>query len=571
MCFSLLQPLFGVMNEVLENTTDIVLHVFDYGVRRIFMKDPFPIKDFIGQDYAFFALEECDGCTCVDSVPEGWNGERLAADTCILASSTQSFPLTLFFCELSPEKPFSVHDLVVEGEWRISDVKSLFDNCSLSLPYPNMPVRRVVFESWLNSSFVHVVRTAIKDNADEAIIDAPDKALKWWQDTMTECMAQFGIELKVTSCRFEARNFVRSRIQKQRIDDFLKLDNERAIVVNAYLRKQQVLAQTFDEVKKVNSDESLSPEIKIRKLDEIERTRCRDLLGASIKLQNSRMNWTKTVIGHEIAVYRIASRSFELKAAMSKLYESERDHKKIMSYYTQSQKALGRMARISEPILSALGGEDRTLAHQSAERLTSSEFAFGADDLFALEYDVLPQVAVQFFRRKNKADGQAGIVKNLNRSNARDVATVAAKIIRINTPMRFEFFSERSGFVTILNIGTSGCVSVQVPNFFVSQEMARVIGDTNYTIPGSELLPLDKLLLNGLDYIESGPPGWEHLSVIISDSPLVSEDILARASATDPFVRLSDAEFEDLCLEMGAMPSPTWTANLMSFLVLAAT
>jgi hypothetical protein len=121
--------------------------------------------------------------------------------------------------------------------------------------------------------------------------------------------------------------------------------------------------------------------------------------------------------------------------------------------------------------------------------------------------------------------------------------------------------------VTLLNIGRSGAVYVHVPNAYVSPHQARVKGGWTYAVPGPELLPWDRLRQLGLDYVEVGPPGWEHMAVLVSDEPVVSPSMSARSTTESPFAKLTPEEVDGVCGLLTDMPAGSWSAAVLSFRV----
>jgi hypothetical protein len=114
--------------------------------------------------------------------------------------------------------------------------------------------------------------------------------------------------------------------------------------------------------------------------------------------------------------------------------------------------------------------------------------------------------------------------------------------------------------VTFLNPGTSGRFWLQVPNALKGR--AQVHGPGNYWIPGPELLPWKG------DYWEGGPPGEEHLVVIVSESPVIEDSTLARSTTDEPFVELTDEELDRLRERLKELDPSTWSAGVRSFWVL---
>ena len=129
----------------------------------------------------------------------------------------------------------------------------------------------------------------------------------------------------------------------------------------------------------------------------------------------------------------------------------------------------------------------------------------------------------------------------------RNIGTVKVNALPIHTSLQFEFATAKAGCVTLLNLGTSGAVYVHVPNAYVGVDRARAECGRTYAVPGPEFLPWEALQQQGFDYVEVGPPGWEHLVVLISEKPVLAAGVLARSSGASPFVKLDADEIAEVC------------------------
>ena len=224
------------------------------------------------------------------------------------------------------------------------------------------------------------------------------------------------------------------------------------------------------------------------------------------------------------------------------------------------------LARLPGDLLVQLSDRDAENANRAAERLVSPEFNVSPSALARLGYHVDRQSLVQFLRDKEVADGKP-ITLSKAELVTRDIGTAKVKALPVNTTLQFELATTRRGYVTFLNIGTSGTVYMQIPNAYVDLEASRVEVGRAYRVPGVELMPWERLRQDGLDYLEAGPPGWEHLVAIVSDKPFIDGGCLARTRVEPPFVILSPAEISDLCDALSQRNTKSWSAGVLSFLV----
>jgi len=227
---------------------------------------------------------------------------------------------------------------------------------------------------------------------------------------------------------------------------------------------------------------------------------------------------------------------------------------------------LSKLANLPENLLAQLANHDAQKANVAAERIVSPEFDVSADALTRLGYQVDRQSLVESLRKQAIADGDKVFVRKAD-LHTRDVGTAKVKGLPINSSLQFEFTTERGGYVTLLNVGTSGKIYIHVPNCYVTHERAIVYGGRNYRIPGPELMPMQQLEQFGLNYIEVGPPGWEHIAVLVSNEPLFSAQVFERSAPEAPLIELMSEEISDLCNTLMNEPTGTWSAGVLSFLV----
>jgi len=168
---------------------------------------------------------------------------------------------------------------------------------------------------------------------------------------------------------------------------------------------------------------------------------------------------------------------------------------------------------------------------------------------------------------REKADAAPDAVKMKKVAVAlrtRDIGNTPVDSLRINSSLEFEFMSQRSGYATALNIGTSGAVKLNSPNAYVGIEEARVEAGQISSIPG-RLLPGGELSRRELSYLEVGPPGWEEPVVIVSPEPLATKADLFDSTKGSPFVALSTDRIAQIVDQLAELPEDAWSAGLLSF------
>jgi hypothetical protein len=259
-----------------------------------------------------------------------------------------------------------------------------------------------------------------------------------------------------------------------------------------------------------------------------------------------------------------------LKRDVEAVERAEERQRKTEDCYNTILKELeelkDKLEQLPGSLLAQLADRDYQRVYEAAERIVSPEFGIPASALAGMGFCVERQNFVQRLREKTVADGEPVSIRKTELVT-RDIGTAKVKGLPINTSLQFEFSTRKAGYLTLLNIGTSGAVCVHVPNAYVSVERTKIERDRTYTVPGSELLPWERLSKMGLDYLEVGPPGWEHVAVLVSEKPLISTSVLTRVSPNSPFARLGGDEFTELCVILNEEPSEKWTAGVLSFLV----
>lgn len=187
------------------------------------------------------------------------------------------------------------------------------------------------------------------------------------------------------------------------------------------------------------------------------------------------------------------------------------------------------------------------------------------------------QMLVQIAREKTAEPGRCvrlrksdlGARQAIVRHGAafRDIGTRRIATLPINSPLQFELDSQRAGHVTLLNVATSGRVWLLVPNAYAGAEEAKLAEGGQLTIPGAPFLPREQLELHELDFLEVGPPGWEHLLAVVSDQPLAPAAAVERSRPSEPFVELAAEEQEAVWQELIQRTASSWSAAVLSFLV----
>ncbi len=198
------------------------------------------------------------------------------------------------------------------------------------------------------------------------------------------------------------------------------------------------------------------------------------------------------------------------------------------------------------------------------ERLNVAAANISTATLESLGKTSSPAFLAQAMREKAASNPSAILIKKVE-IMTRDIGSRKIDTLAINSSLTFEFMSKRAGYATILNIGTSNTVSLHSPNAYVSN--TRIDAKQKIKIPGEMLIPRSQLELNGLDYVEMGPPGWEELVVIVSDERLFDDADLFAANRQNPFPTISQDRVNQLLDTLIDYSEESWDVGVLSFLV----
>jgi hypothetical protein len=372
----------------------------------------------------------------------------------------------------------------------------------------------------------------------------------------------------------------------------------RELIAQAEFEKEQWRIELDAELSKVEKDHQVQL---------AEQRRKKEITEARKEADEAERVAEKAAKVHELAMVELQNRIDNAQKDKSRQEQAEQQQQKAMDTIIQlsdrvllaettAQSTTDRVLGIAE-MLAKLLLEQQQPPHQVLEWATLPQLGGLRPSQFgALGHHVAPQMLVHNFRDKSQEDGEPirlhkvelrkrGIGDLLSRSATRsvfmssrdvrtrdvltkDIGTVPVDGLPINSSLQFELTSKRAGYVTLLNIGTSGSIYLHVPNAYVGSTRAKVEeAGRRYYVPGPELLPREELSRAGLDYFEAGPPGWEHLAVIISHQPLVDEGMLARLTPRNPLAKFSHTEFADFCARLAKLGNKEWSVGVLSFLV----
>jgi len=518
--------------------------------------------------HLFVRTKQADGSDALRRVVSGDVMQSVALDenVTVLHVSTATHPLNLAFSEVLKDQGGHGWDFKVSGSWSVADSRRFLTSYALSIVAPNVSLSGYLVQSWMANTVSHKVRDAVRGNSIEDLRDKDTLPARWWENQFCKWLEDYGIAAKITEVHWSSAEAAAADAERARQKDLERMERAQEQKRQAELREAAAKADYEKEKARIETDLRLSAEEKAHQLQLLEKQHRKELIEAETEIENAQRTAEKAALEHEVTMARLHHDTKAAKNAQVSEEEAERRHQEAMGQLAKMQKALERMAGLPGNLLAQLAGSDPRKAHVVAERLVSPEFGFSPETVAGLGYAVTPQLLVHSLREKAAADRKPVTIYKMD-LRTRDIGVAKVKALPINTSLQFEFTTARPGFVTLLNIGTSGAVFLHVPNAYTDPAKASTTVSRSYAIPGSKLLPWDRLRKAGLDYVEIGPPGWEHIAVFVTGEPLIDPCVPARATTAMPFVKLQPEELDELCAKLRAWDAGTWSVGILSFLV----
>ncbi len=470
------------------------------------------------------------------------------------------------FSKIMTDDEGKAWDLQINGRMSVSDSRRILASFAMGLTSPNAPMTPAIAESWIADHIGPQVRNAIDEYGltDRDVRDA--LPLSWWEDRISEWVGDCGVTVRVHKALWSSAEAEAAEAEAARQRDLERLSQARQREREAQIREAAGKAEYEKEKMRIEADMALSEKERDHQLQLLERRHRKELIEADAEIANAHREAEKAAREHELTMARLRQDKEALLQAEARGKEAKDRHEAVLKEIDAMKSTLAEIADLPDNLLAQLADRDERKSNAAAERLVSKEFGVPASTLAALGFRVERQNLVEALRQKSVSDGDKVRIQK-NELVTRNMGTVRVSGLPINTSLQFEVTSSRSGYATVINIGTSGSVYLHVPNAYVTLEQAHITDARPYLIPGPELLPWERLRQLGLDYVEVGPPGWEHIAVVVSYQPTMHPRLLARASPEAPFVKLGDGDIADLCETLNDLSADQWTAGVLSFLV----
>jgi hypothetical protein len=487
--------------------------------------------------------------------------------------------LSMSFSPVGKDRAGHDVDLTLTGEWKVAAPETFLRMFGLAHVSPGAPLSAGYCESWMIQQADHNVRDAVQDKLAqhgtwEALRDRNVLPPAWWGTQLSAWLGASGLTAAVVDRpKWSSADEERARVEQQRCESLARVEKENERRREAQLKEAQAEAAAQKEIRRIQTDASITEAEREHQLRLAEEQRQIEHIKACKEKADVERDAELAAAQHENNMAKVKQDRADWER---KLVEVERRHEAALAALSKAEETLAKFASIGEQLVGALATKDKA---QPALHQLSQEWGLKTEELDNLGYEVAPQAFLEKVRAKGSTDGEPVVIRKSNlqaRSiqdirwegvTTRDIGPKRIQGLPVNSSLQFEFTTKVAGYVTFLNVGTSGRVWLHVPNPYVSPHDAKVHAGRPYQLPGKELLPWEQLRQYDLDYVEVGPPGWEHIVAIVSEKPLIPDSLVRRASPREPFVLVSHDELEALYGRLVTGEMGRWSGGVLSFLV----
>jgi hypothetical protein len=464
----------------------------------------------------------------------------------------------LSFAAIVKDAGGNAWDLIFNGTLRVTDPLGFLEASAFAVVTPETPLSRPLMESWLGGRIQFQVRDAVRGLSISDLREKDKLPACWWQNEINGWLASSGVNAAVTGVRWESADAARAESERASERESERIAQERDRQFKAELREAQARLDYGKEKARIDADTQLLEADRVQQLRVHELNHRSELMIAETEIENARRSAEKCALEHELSMARLRNDVERATIAQSRIDESEQRHEELVDALDKAHELLNKL-KLDKSLLQELAGQNWAKANQAAERLVSSEFGFVPAQLEILGFPVVNQSFVETVSKKNARDSQVQLYKA--ELKTRDIGAAKVMALRIGQSLQFTLTARRSGYLTVLNIGTSGNAYLQVPSALIGGRNIRIDAGRSYALPGPELFPWQ------WDYREEGPAGWEHIIALVTDEPFIPVKAASRSSDASPIVRLTPEEIGSLFESLNEMRLDSWTAGLLSFLV----
>ena len=500
-----------------------------------------------------------DGTTRLERVLSKKEIGKLGINDMLLVVNTGHFGAELVFPDLCGKEGVRL-DVTVTVTCQVSNPRKFLQECALSWITTSDSVSITQLETLLLTRCKQAVTDELSTVEYDAVKQRDALPGSWWLKKLPEWIrADWLSVIEVKEVRYESATADKvAEIARRREQTELEAKSQQQIH-ECEIRMQQDQLEYENAQKELELIAGLHEKERQARLKQAELAHEKVIVEATAEIEQIRIKSRKERAELEAEIDRLRSREDLAAERLKQAEESERRTREYLEELTAAKNELGDQAEL----LSA------AIREGLADAKRISEFAGNTSSttMALLGKTVGPEYMSQVLREKAKTACYAVKMKKVVVAlGTRDIGNTPVDSLRINSSLQFEFMSQRSGYATVLNIGTSGTVRLHSPNAYVGIEEAKIEAGQTYSIPG-RLLPVGELSRHGLSYLEVGPPGWEELAVIVSPEPLATKADMFDSTERSPFVSMSTDRIAEIVDQLAGLPEDTWSAGLLSFLV----
>lgn len=482
---------------------------------------------------------------------------RLGPDDLVAQVSTGPFEAEISFAGLVGKDGVDF-DVTVSTTWRIADARAFLNDRGLNWLKSTESVGVVRVENLLADCCKQPVTDEMRTITYESMKKQDALPVTWWRDKLRSwCSLNWLGLVEINDVSYESATADKA-VEIQRRQELQELEAaERQQQQEAEVRLRAQRAEFENAKRQIEAEKELSEQERQARLEEARLEHEKKALKLREEMQTIKLEGQRKRAELEAEIARQRHRADEAEEIRRQAEEAEERSKELLADIRQAQDETAEIHKvIGDAIKQGMAG---------AERMAASAVQVSPTTLGLLGRASGPGYLAHVLQ--TKASGSApGIIMKKVELLTRDIGTKKVDSLAINSSLQFEFMSRRAGYATVLNIGTSGAVWLQIPNAYVDVDEAQVAAGQKYTVPGS-LLPADELSRNNLAYLEVGPPGWEELVVVVSNEPLVTAADVFESTPDSPFVQLSDERVEELLDQLASMSDQSWGAGMLAFVV----
>ncbi len=397
-----------------------------------------------------------------------------------------------------------------------------------------------------------------------------EQSRDWFSRLMQPVFSSFGCMLQenLTLHWYSEKKITaeKERLEKLRIQEE---NNRLQWKRQMKLERKQSRMEYKQNIRDIETEATLDELQREKKIEAAKRERLLELTAKDHQLAAREREEALRVVEHEKELARLMADTEAIKNAVQKkekieeqwLQEKRRMEILYQAVATQMKSIDAQINRIESNVTAKLEEESRLF--QKAEWLHN--WGVRAEDLEYAGLDNQRQLFFDILKKQQDADERVRIyMSRLVRS--RDAACAGEeKRLSIGSELHFEISSELCGYLTILNLGTSGRLWLNVPNSYITE--AVITDGQTLAMPGKGTLPWSGLDKAGLEYVEMGPGGWERMAAIVTPQPLIHTALLHRSSPGAPLVLIGKEDLAQIRKQLERFNQGEWSAAILRFLV----